>query len=767
MRIEKKNLMTDYSLWEVILNGDSPTPTRILNGVVQVIAPITAEQRLAKKNELKTRGTLLMALPDKHQLKFNIHKDAKSLMEAIEKRFGGNKETKKVQKTLLKQQYENFSDQSSESLDQIHDRLQKLIRQLEIHVNDVPSVSAASSKALVSTLPNMDNLSDALIYLFFASQSNSPQLYNKDLKQINTDDLEEMDLKWQMATLTMRARRECRSPRDNRNKDTPRRTVPVEVSTSNALVFQCSSSSLGFDNEVVKALYGLHQAPRAWYETLSNYLLENGFQRDGKSASNSIDTEKPLLKDPDGEDMDVHIYRSMIDSLMYLTLSIPDIMFAVYACDQFQVTHKVSHLHAVKRIFRYLKGKPHLGLWYAKDSPFNLVAYSNSDYAGASLDRKSTTGGYQFLELIMAPLTFADTHNMIAFLSKSDASAGFNQIVDFLNAQVIHYALMVNRTIYVSCIKQFWSTASIKKVNDVVKLQALIDMKKRTAWNEFNYSMASAVICLTTVLINNQVDDLSSHTIKYTSPALTQKVFANMRKTGKGFSGIETPLFATMLVQPQATAEEGDEVPAAPTPPSHDGLQGRIERKDDDSTADKEVNAAEPTVFNDKEVTMTMAQTLIKMKAKKARLLDEQMVKRLHDEEVKQATAREKVAKETLLQESFKKLRAEVEVSCFDSTPDTQTDDLKEMSKEDVKNMLEIIAASKFKVKALQVKVDGITQAYQSFEDMLKDFDREDLDVLWRLVKDKFSPAVPTVNKEKALWVKLKRLFEPDTDDVL
>nr|GEV21792.1 hypothetical protein [Tanacetum cinerariifolium] len=210
--------------------------------------------------------------------------------------------------------------------------------------------------------------------------------------------------------------------------------------------------------KVVKALYGLHQAPRAWYETLANYLLENGFHRgqidqtlfikkqkrdillvqiyvddiifgatnkdlrksfeklmkdkfqmssmgelifflglqvkqkkdvilinqdkyvaeilkkfgltEGKSASTPIDTEKPLLKDLDGEDVDVHIYRSMIGSLMYLTSSRPDIMFA---------------------------GKPHLGLWYPKDSPFDLVAYSDSDYAGASLDRKSTTGGCQFL----------------------------------------------------------------------------------------------------------------------------------------------------------------------------------------------------------------------------------------------------------------------------------------------------------------------------------------------------------------------------------
>ncbi|GJS11412.1 putative ribonuclease H-like domain-containing protein [Tanacetum coccineum] len=237
--------------------------------------------------------------------------------------------------------------------------------------------------------------------------------------------------------------------------------------------------------KVEKALYGLHQAPRAWYETLSTYLLENRFQRgiidktlfikkvkgdillvqiyvddiifrstkkelctefeklmhkkfqmssigeltfflglqvmqkeDGifisqdkyvdeilkkfgfstvRIASTPMETSKPLLKDAEAEDVDVHLYRSMIGSLMYLTSSRPDIMFAVCACARFQVTPKVSHLHAVKRIFRYLKGQPKLGLWYPKDSPFDLEAYTDSDYAGASLDRKSTTGGCQFL----------------------------------------------------------------------------------------------------------------------------------------------------------------------------------------------------------------------------------------------------------------------------------------------------------------------------------------------------------------------------------
>nr|GEV15043.1 hypothetical protein [Tanacetum cinerariifolium] len=600
----------------------------------------------------------------------------------------------------------------------------------------------------------------------------------------------------------------------------------------------------------------------------------------------------------------------------------------------------------------------------------------------------------------MAPITFADTHNMIAFLTKSDASEGFDQIVDFLNAHTIQYALMVNPPIYVSCIKQFWASVLVKKTNDVVKLQALIDRKKvvvaedtirqdlrlddadgvecmpneeictelarmgyekpppkltfykaffsaqwkflihtivqcmsakRTAWNEFSSSMASAVICLVTgrkfnfskyifdsmvrnvdspskflmypqflqVMINAQVDDLSSYTTKYTSPVLTQKVFANMRRIGKGFSGVKTPLFDTILVPPQADAEneDDDEVSVAPTPPSptpattptspthepslpsqepissppqaqpappssppqeqptqpthtsessmtllntlmetcatltqkvahleQDKVSQALEitklmqrvkklerkrrskhsclkrlrkgRMEEDVTVVKEINAVEhePTVFDDEEVTMTMAQTLIKMKAEKARILDEQLAKRLQDEEIKQAAAREKqekedlkrakmqekhldnirkyqnlkgkpisvaqsrknmilylknmagykiqhlkgmnydqvrpifdreynnvqaflksdrdeeptkkrATKETLLQESFKKLRAEVKVSGSHFTQqDTPTIDPTEMSEEDVQNMLQIIPVAEFKVEALHIK---------------------------------------------------------------
>nr|GEX70596.1 reverse transcriptase domain-containing protein [Tanacetum cinerariifolium] len=147
---------------------------------------------------------------------------------------------------------------------------------------------------------------------------------------------------------------------------------------------------------------------------------------EGKSANTLIDTEKPLLEDPDGEDVDVHTYRSMIGSLMYLTLSRPDIKFAVCACARFQVTLKASHLHALKRIFRYLKGKPHLGLWYPNDSPFDLVAYSDSDYVGASLDRKSTTGGSPVKAAEETYVTYGGAHPYYQCLA-----AGGNTLLEF------------------------------------------------------------------------------------------------------------------------------------------------------------------------------------------------------------------------------------------------------------------------------------------------------------------------------------------------
>ncbi|GJV70152.1 putative ribonuclease H-like domain-containing protein [Tanacetum coccineum] len=291
MRIEQYFLMTDYSLWEIVKNGNKVLK-RTVGTVKQTYEPTTAEEKLDRKNEMKARATL----------------------------YGGNKESKKAQKTLLKQQYENFSALSSESMDQTFDMLQKLISQLEIEgeiidqedmnlkllrrssstsqnsqnvafvssnsKNSTSSINVADNTAygvsVAHTQGNsinstsLENLSDAMICAFLANQANAPQLAQEDLEQIDPNDLEEMDLQWEMTMLTIRARRfykrtgrkmnvngqrvgfdktkvecynchkhghfarECRAPRnqENRGRENDRRTVIAETPTENALVAQ-------------------------------------------------------------------------------------------------------------------------------------------------------------------------------------------------------------------------------------------------------------------------------------------------------------------------------------------------------------------------------------------------------------------------------------------------------------------------------------------------------------------------------------------------
>ncbi|GJW78435.1 ribonuclease H-like domain-containing protein [Tanacetum coccineum] len=271
MRMEQYINMIDYSLWEVIENGNAPPITKFVKGIETIMAPATTEEKAQRRLKLKARSTLLMGIPNEHQLKFNSIKDAKLLLQVVEKRFGGNVATKKIQRNLLKQQYDNFTASSLEVLDQTFDRLQKLISQLEIHafvssnsinntngvVNTTHGATTVSTQATAVNSTIINNLSDAVICAFFSSQRNSPQLDNKDLQQIHPDDLEEMDLRWQMAMLTVRARRfmkntgrkghfarEYRAPQnqENRNRDNTRRVVPVK--TSNALV---SYDGSGYD----------------------------------------------------------------------------------------------------------------------------------------------------------------------------------------------------------------------------------------------------------------------------------------------------------------------------------------------------------------------------------------------------------------------------------------------------------------------------------------------------------------------------------------
>ncbi|GJV33578.1 putative ribonuclease H-like domain-containing protein [Tanacetum coccineum] len=286
---------------------------------------------------------------------------------------------------------------------------------------------------------------------------------------------------------------------------------------------------------VVKALYGLHQAPRAWYVRLSTFLLKHNYRRgtidktlfikknsrdiilvqvyvddiifgstnkawcdefeepDGifisqdkyvqdmlkkfdmesvRPTTTPFEASKTKSKDEPDDAVNVHLYRSMIGSLMYLTASRPDIQFVVSACFRHQVTPLTSNLNAVKKIFKYLKGQPKLGLWYPRDSPFVLEAYSDSDYAGSHGDRKSTTGGCQFLG-----------RRLISWQCKK-------QTIVATSSTEAEYVAAAN------CCGQFWSTASLRAPElGPSAILATIDRTPYTITEDIGHSNSPIVSC--------------------------------------------------------------------------------------------------------------------------------------------------------------------------------------------------------------------------------------------------------------------------------
>nr|GEV13591.1 hypothetical protein [Tanacetum cinerariifolium] len=362
MRMEHYLQCIDYTLWEIIENGNAPKVTKTVDGKETIILPTSVKEKAQRRAELKERSTLLMALPNEHQLKFNSYKDAKTLMQAIENRFGGNIAIiKKTQKNLLKHQYLNFAAPSTEVIEKTYERLQKLISQLEMHgevvpqeeinqkflrsliqewtmhtivtnsttraVNTTQGVNTAGTQCAVDSSTIVENLSDVVIYSFFASQPTILQLDNEDLQQIQPDDIEEMDLRWNIAMLTIRARRflkntgrkldmankerigfdkskvecfichkrghfvgECRAPRaqDNKNKESTRRNLSIETTNSPALVSQfkdlrtarISAVSYKTDLESVEARQLIVKKNKSVYEEDIKRLKREIYVRD-------------------------------------------------------------------------------------------------------------------------------------------------------------------------------------------------------------------------------------------------------------------------------------------------------------------------------------------------------------------------------------------------------------------------------------------------------------------------------------------------------
>ncbi|GJT48515.1 ribonuclease H-like domain-containing protein [Tanacetum coccineum] len=291
----------DHNLWDVIVNGDIEEELAPTRETFAPHAPKSAKQLAARRNQERVKSILLLAIPDEYLLKFHNVADAKSLREPIKSRFGGNVESKKMQKNILKHQFEIFSTASNENLDKAYNRnkpdideidIDDLYNNLRVYEDEMKSTASrdfgVSTAGGINQVPSTPCAHD-VAYSFFAQPTTSPQLENEDFQQMDGDDLEELDLRWQVAMLTVRVKkfiqrtgrnlnfkekqhvsldktkiecynyqrkghfaRECRSGRNQRRRsygDNGRSNAPTNESSSHALVAQDGLGGYDWSND--------------------------------------------------------------------------------------------------------------------------------------------------------------------------------------------------------------------------------------------------------------------------------------------------------------------------------------------------------------------------------------------------------------------------------------------------------------------------------------------------------------------------------------
>ncbi|GKB65155.1 ribonuclease H-like domain-containing protein [Tanacetum coccineum] len=267
MRMEQYIQMIDYSLWEVIENGNAPPITKVVEGVETTIASTTAEEKAQRRLELKAKSTLLMGIPNEHQLKFNSIKDAKSLLQTVEKRFGGNTTTKKTQRNLLKMKtlslddlYNNLkiyepevkeTSSSSTNTQNVAFVSSNSTNSTNGAVNTAYGVTTASTQATAVNSTTIDNLSDVAVWLLTIGKEFLKNTGRKfSMNGTETIGFDKSMVKCYNCHKRGYFARECRAPRnqENKNRENTKRVVPVKTTTSNALVsFDGFFSGLGYN----------------------------------------------------------------------------------------------------------------------------------------------------------------------------------------------------------------------------------------------------------------------------------------------------------------------------------------------------------------------------------------------------------------------------------------------------------------------------------------------------------------------------------------
>nr|GEW17188.1 hypothetical protein [Tanacetum cinerariifolium] len=509
-----------------------------------------------------------------------------------------------------------------------------------------------------------------------------------------------------------------------------------------------------------------------------------------QSASTLVDIEKTLVKDADGDDVDVHLYRSMIRSLMYFTASRPNIMYAVCVCARFQVTPKVFQLHAIKRVFRYLKGHPKLSLWYPRDSLFELVTCTDSDYAGASLDRKFTTGGCQFLG------------------SRSISWQCKKQTMVSTSTTEVEY--------------QFWATVKVKTVNEEEQIQALVDNKKviiieisvrsdlhledaegteclptaivfkqltlmgvkTTAWNEFSSTMASAIIYLATnqkFNFSKYIFDHMKHKSKKSKKRITEVPQLSDSTHDVADKHVTTtsndPLFSgsSTRVESSEDAGLGDQEDASKHERMIDDLDvdegvalvDETQRRNDQDmfdtsilddaevVAEKEVSTADLVPTAGEVVTSAVVKVSTTAITSQISMDEITLAKALFDIKTSKPKAKRIVMQEPKLVKDSEKA-AKGSSNKAEATPLSS----KSLTTVDYK-----IYKEWMKSFSKTIRVGGNSQNYLTFGQMFKNFNREDLEVQWSIVKARFKKTKPVGDMDNLLFQTLKIMFEHHIED--
>nr|GEV38399.1 hypothetical protein [Tanacetum cinerariifolium] len=594
MRIERYFLMTDYSLWEVIKNGNKVL-TKTVGTSEQTYEPTTTEEKLDRRNEMKARGTLLMALPNKDQLKFHSYQDAKLFMKAIEKRNKRELETISLDDLNNLKIYEPELSRSS-STNQNPQNMAFISSNSTSNTNEADTtasgVSTAHTQGTTVNSTSVDNLIDDMICAFLASQPNSPQLAKEDLEQINSDDLEEMDLHWEMAMLTIRARRmQSFKEQDNRGRKYGRKTIQVETPTENALIAQDGIGGYDWNyqaeeeiptNYAFMALASLGSSSSFDYEGITCppkrdlRLIDEHFKSvfvdviANIAPSNVKTVDHKLLTRP-GK---INTTGASVTTVVR-PVNIVGSNTTMNLTRLISKSFKRRHTHDTRPFHKFSANRSNVF-----NKKVNIVRVNDSTareraVVSGNMGREGNLQQKEYKEKGVIDSGCSTWKRLMiakdrrCFVDTSEVTSVFiiPSLLNHLGQSMKGTACLLNESIF----------------KGLARMSA-----KTTAWNEFSSTMASAIICLADnqkfnfskyifdntvkileggvkfylfprflqVFLDKQVEGMARHKEMYIISSYTKKIFANMRRIEAGFYRVITPLFDTMMVQ--AAADMGD-----------------------------------------------------------------------------------------------------------------------------------------------------------------------------------------------------------------